>query len=71
MQSEPDDTQNGSRPPGVPTWLKISVAAVVVLVGVVIVVLLNGGGGGEHGPGRHGALGVTTPDTGASAGALG
>ena len=61
MQREPDETQNGSRPPGVPAWLKISGAVVVALVIVVIVVLLVGGGG-EHGPGRHGAEGAVAPD---------
>jgi hypothetical protein len=47
---------------------------VAVLVIVVIVVLLVAGGGSEHGPGRHGAEGTTTPDvtrSALSAGALG
>ncbi len=74
MQHEPDKTQNGSRPPGVPAWLKISGAIVVGLVIVVIVVLLVGGGGGEHGPGRHGAEGAVAPEAttmSTSAGPLG
>jgi len=74
MQHEPDEIQNGSRPPGVPAWLKVSGAVVAVLVIVVIVVLLVGGGGGEHGPGRHGAEGAVAPDattSSTSAGLLG
>lgn len=73
-EREPREAQNKPGPPGVPAWLKISGAAVAVLVVVVIVVLLVGGGGGEHGPGRHGAEGATTPDvtrSAQSAGALG
>lgn len=61
MQREPDETQNGSRPPGVPAWLKISGAVVALMVIAVIGVLLVGGGGGEHGPGRHGAESAGTP----------
>ena len=69
-EQEPE-VQTGSRAPGMPAWLKISVAVVAVLVIVVVVVLLMGGGGGEHGPGRHGAEGAMTPGAVTSAGALG
>ena len=61
MQREQDETQNGSGPPGVPAWLKISGVVVAVLVAVVIIVLLMGGGNGEHGPARHGAEGAVSP----------
>ena len=70
MQHEPDDAQDESGPPGVPTWLKISGAVVAVLVIVVIVVLLMGGGG-EHGPGRHGAEGAGSPKATTSAMSVG
>ena len=71
MQREPDGTQDGSGPPGVPAWLKISGAVVAVLVIVVVVVLLMGGGGGEHGPGRHGAEGAGSPKATTSAMSVG
>jgi hypothetical protein len=50
-----------------PAWVKISVAVAAVLIAGVIAALLVGGGGGEHGPGRHSAEGVTTPDMATSA----
>ena len=59
-QREPAETQDGSGPPGVPAWLKISGAIVAVLAVVILVILLVGGG--EHGPGRHGAEGMGNPD---------
>lgn len=60
MRREPDETANGSGPPGLPAWLKISGVVVAVLVIAAIVALLLGGG--EHGPGRHGAEGAVVPD---------
>ena len=69
MQRE-DETQNRSRPPGMPGWLKISGALVAVIVIVVIVVSLADGGGG-HGPNQHGAEGMATQDVPTAAVTLG
>ena len=71
MRREPDEAQNSSGPPGMPTWLKVSGSVVAVIFIVVIVVLLLDDGGGGHGPGRHGAEGTATQDAPTSAVALG
>jgi hypothetical protein len=41
----PDD----ARPPGMPRWVKVTIALGVVVLIVAIVAVLMGG----HGPGRH------------------
>lgn len=39
-------------PPGMPRWIKVSLAVVGVLVALLLVLKLTGVGG-EHGPARH------------------
>jgi hypothetical protein len=45
---------------GMPRWVKITLVIAAVLTLVVVVGLVTGVGG-EHGPGRHGAVGVKPP----------
>lgn len=56
--AEPDprhETSDGTHPatpPGMPTWVKVTMIVVGVLL-LVFLVLQATGVGGEHGPGRH------------------
>lgn len=50
----PDDTSpetDGSSPPGMPRWLKMS--GIIVLVVILLVVIIQLVVGGQHGPGLH------------------
>lgn len=46
------ESASADRPPGLPRWLKISLAVLGVLI-LLFVALKVAGLGGDHGPGRH------------------
>ena len=47
--SRPPDASRGGVAPGMPRWVKVSIAILVVVVLLSVVLMLVGG----HGPGRH------------------
>ena len=69
MTDQPDARQGApgadrEAPPGMPRWVKVSLAVVGILIAVFLLLRLTGLAG-EHGPGRHmsgqGAMVTTAP----------
>lgn len=60
----PDNTSpetDGSSPPGIPRWLKMS--GIIVLVVILLVVIIQLVVGGQHGPGLHTSSGADGDST--------